>query len=75
MSQQRKPLRIGWAVSGNQKWGWDVVIFDPEDHENARLLIAPDDAMVFSWPNTDAAREGAVAALRDLADRIEKGEP
>lgn len=75
MSQKLKPLRIGWAVSGNEKWGWDVVIFDPHAHENTRLTIVPEEWVPYSWDNTDDAREAAVAALRDLADRIERGEP
>lgn len=69
------PLRIGWAVNGSAKWGWDIVLFDPKDHENSRFCILPESLAPFSWASPDAARTAAVTALRDLADRIERGEP
>lgn len=71
---KRPAFRIGWRVSGNDKWGREVVIFDPRENETSRIWVLPADEVTFSWGNEAEAREAAAAALRDLADRIERGE-
>ena len=73
-SSKRPALRIGWRMSSSEKWGHEVVLFDPLDADSALFWILPDDGKPFSWPTEAEAREAAVAALRELADRIERGE-
>lgn len=69
----KSALRISWAIEGCDKWGWEVVAFDPLEDEG-RLILAPDAVAYPSWPTASEARAAAVAALRDLADRIERDE-
>lgn len=68
------PLRIGWEVTGGEKWGWEVVIFDPLEKNSDRILIAPEKLVPFSYESEQQAKQMAVQALRELADRIERGE-
>lgn len=74
LAPKRPAFRIGWRMTGSHKWGSEVVIFDPKEQDIARIWIVPDDGVPFSWNNEIEARTAAVAALRDLADRIERGE-
>ena len=74
ITPKRPAFRIGWRISGNYKWGNEVVIFDPKEPDISRIWLLPEDGMTFSWNNETEARTAAAAALRDLADRIERGE-
>lgn len=80
MTAPKRPVfRIGWRVSGNDKWGREVEIFDPVEESfvldgDAPLMLLPMDREYCTWPTEAEARQAAVAALRDLADRIERGE-
>ena len=69
---QLKPAdHIGYSVQGSEKWGYYVMLITT-DH--TMPLYTKGDAP-FDWDSPEAARMAAVAALRELADRIEKGEP
>lgn len=67
---------LNWAMTGNDKWGWTVVLYDVdfENEGESMLALCPDDdESMLDWDSPEQAREKAVAALRELADRIEKG--
>lgn len=71
---KRPAFKIEWRVSGNQKWGNEIAIYDPKDPYTACIMIQPADGVTFSYNNENEARDAAIFALRDLADRIERGE-
>lgn len=75
MSVKRPAIRLGWSVVGVQKWGFDVVLLDPLDPEQDQLMLVPESPKAIGWASPEEARLSAAAALRELADRIEKGEP
>lgn len=72
MSMRRiEPL--GWSIIGSKRWGWTVRVTDREERAAASLCLFPTDNFMYSWASPEQAREKAVSALRELADRIEKG--
>ena len=71
----RSCFTIGWKVVGGEKWLWDVVIYDPAEPEEYSLVLVPLAPASIGWPSPEEARIAAATALRDLADRIERGEP
>lgn len=75
MNTQRPSYRLNWKVTGSPKWGWDVLLLDPEEPEKEGLLITPSEVCYLGWDSEQAARQSTAAALRELADRIEAGTP
>lgn len=75
MSIKRPAIMLGWNVVGVQKWGFDVVLFDPVEPDEDQLMLVPQSPASIGWSSPEEARIAAVASLRDLADRIERGEP
>lgn len=72
MSADMRAIPLGWTVHGNVKWGFEVVIFDAVDDYQIILVTEDDKATGFS--SAIEARAAAATALRELADRIERGE-
>lgn len=71
----RAVFHIAWRIKGSDKWGREVVISDPIDDAWQIPLLPCCNRSGRSWDTEADARTAAVAALRDLADRIERGEP
>lgn len=68
---------LNWKLAGNDKWGWTVLLYDTlfEDEGSSMLALCPDDdESMLDWDSPEQAREKAVAALRAMADRIERDE-
>ncbi len=80
---KRSAVKLFWRVGGIEGQGYEVSLFDPFDPYSVPFCILPQDARPWalpqdltpvSWATKEEAREAAVAALRDLADRIERGD-
>lgn len=68
---------LNWAMTGNDKWGWTVVLYDVEFEDKGESMLAlppADEVSMLDWDSPEQAREKAAAALRALADRIEREE-
>ena len=69
-----KPDTIRYEMVHDGGWGYYVELTDPraDDGGIQIRMAAPHD--VYGWYTEEDARRAAVIALRDLADRIERGE-
>jgi len=57
-------------VQGDEKWGYCVLLLEPEDDEHALTLCRSGYGPDFGTPQE--ALKNAVALLRELADGLEK---
>lgn len=70
---QRPAISLKWSVVGVEKWGFDVVLLDPLFPDEDQLMLVPQSRDSAGWTSPEEARIAAAAALRALAERIEKG--
>ncbi len=61
---------LTFAVEGNDKWGYYIRIYDP-DEPPATISLVPNTPPPLDWSSPKEAAQKAVEVLRELADLIE----